>query len=68
MYAYNYYKQKYNYDNMFHVKKSLIYFDDVPENSWKSIKMIKDKLNVNNVKTALINEVNKLDIALRNEI
>jgi len=53
------FKKKYNTDNIQHYLRSMNYFNDVNEESWKSIKMIHDQLSVNNVKETLNSEVNK---------
>ena len=45
-----------------HSKIGMIYgFDDVSEASWKSLKMIRDKLVVEEVKNKIIEEVAKYD-------
>jgi hypothetical protein len=56
----NYYKLKYNQDDAFHVRKSLAYFGDVDDQSWKNIRMVKDRLSVAAVKSTLTKEVNNL--------
>ena len=53
------FKKKYNTDNIQHYLRSMNYFNDVNEESWKSIKMIHDQLSVSNVKETLNSEVNK---------
>ena len=53
------FKRKYNTNNIQHYLRSMNYFNDVNEESWKSIKMIHDQLSVNNVKETLNSEVNK---------
>jgi len=53
------FKKKYNTDNIQHYLRSINYFNDVSEESWESIKMIHDKLSVNDVKKTLDFEVNK---------
>jgi hypothetical protein len=52
-------KKKYNTNNIQHYLRSINYFDDVSKESWTSIKMIKDKLSINDVKKTLNFEVNK---------
>jgi hypothetical protein len=56
----NYYKVNYNQDDTFHIRKSLIYFGDVDDQSWKNIRMVKDQLSVATVKATLTKEVNNL--------
>ena len=53
------FKKKYNTENIQQYLRSINYFDDVNEESWKSIKMLHDKLSVNTIKDTLNNEVNK---------
>jgi hypothetical protein len=53
------FKRKYNTDNIQHYLRSMNYFNDVNEESWKSIKMIHDQLSVNNIKETLNSEVNR---------
>jgi len=53
------FKKKYSTDNIQHYLRSMNYFNDVNEESWQSIKMIHDKLSVNDVKKTLDSEVNK---------
>ena len=55
---FEYFKKKYDQTDITIIKKSLVYFDDVKENSWKSLKLLHDKLSVNELKQTLINEVN----------
>jgi hypothetical protein len=40
------------------VKRSLVYFDDVTESNWASVKLLKGALSAEKVKQAIINEVN----------
>jgi len=55
----NNFKKKYNMENIQQYLRSMNYFDDVNEESWKSIKMIHDKLSVKEIKDTLNKEVNK---------
>jgi len=55
---FDYYKKKYDQIDITIIKKSLIYFDDVKDNSWSSIKMLSDTLSDNIVKQTLIKELN----------
>ena len=47
---FEYYKQKYCTLDIYSAKKSLGYFDDVPDESWAEIRMIKDTIPVNTIK------------------
>jgi hypothetical protein len=37
---FEYYKKKYNQNDIVHVKRSLISFEDVPENNWKTVNLL----------------------------
>jgi hypothetical protein len=54
---FDYFKKKYDQTDITIIKKSLIYFDDVKDSSWKSLKLLHDKLSANDLKQTLINEV-----------
>jgi hypothetical protein len=56
---FDYYKSKYDQTDISHVKKSLVYFDDIPESSWREVAMIKEAINKNMVKNALISELSR---------
>jgi predicted nucleotidyltransferase component of viral defense system len=51
------YMKKYMVDSVLHIKKSLIYFDDIKKSSWDSIKMVKDKVDSLKVKKTLETEL-----------
>ena len=51
------FKAKYETDDIQHYKRSLIFFDDVSPNSWKSVKMINEPLSISKLKETLIKEV-----------
>lgn len=53
------FKKKYNTENVQHYLRSMNFFDDVSMESWESIKLIHDKLSLNDVKNKLDIEVNK---------
>ena len=55
---FKYYKQKYKQNDISPIKRSLVYFDDVTENNWHSVKLLKDKLSIKNVKQKITNEMN----------
>jgi len=55
---FEYYKIKYKQNDINLVKRSLIYFDDVTDNNWQGIKLLKDKLLVEQLKKKIIDEVN----------
>ncbi|GHV95645.1 hypothetical protein AGMMS50293_19650 [Spirochaetia bacterium] len=55
---FEYYKQKYNQNDVSVIKRSLVYFDDVTDNNWSSVRLLHDKLSINEIKQKLINELN----------
>jgi predicted nucleotidyltransferase component of viral defense system len=56
---FDYYKQKYNQNDISSIKRSLVYFDDVTVSNWASVKLLNDKLSVDKIKSTIINEMNK---------
>jgi hypothetical protein len=56
---FNYYKQKYNQKDITVIKRSLVYFDDVTDSNWSSVRLINDKLSIDKVKHDIVNEMNK---------
>ena len=56
---FEYYKQKYKQIDISPIKKSIIYFDDITESNWLSVKLRQDKLSVKKIKQKIINEANK---------
>jgi hypothetical protein len=56
---FGYYKKKYNQNDINVVKRSLVYFDDVTDSNWASVKLLGEKLSVENIKSAIISEMNK---------
>ena len=55
---FEFYKQKYKQNDISIIKKSLAYFDDVTENNWLSVKLLRDKLSIKSVKQKITNEIN----------
>jgi len=51
------FKRKYENENPIHYIRSMAFFDDVTEDSWKSVKIIKDKISVNDVKYTLTKNI-----------
>jgi hypothetical protein len=43
---FEYYRKKYNQNDISHVKRSIIYFDDINENSWATVKLLHDTLSI----------------------
>jgi hypothetical protein len=56
---FNYYKQKYNQKDISVIKRSLVYFEDITESNWTSVKLLNDELLVDKIKSTIINEINK---------
>jgi hypothetical protein len=53
---------KYNHSDIYHVKKSLVYFNDLPPDSWTTVKLLKKKeLTLETVKKRLTDELKKFD-------
>jgi hypothetical protein len=55
---FDYYKQKYNQKDISVIKRSLIYFDDITDSNWSSVKLLHDRLSIENVKDTIISEMN----------
>jgi hypothetical protein len=65
---FDYYKKKYNQNDINSIKRSLVYFDDVTDSNWVSVKLLNDKLSVENIKLTITNEMNKYNMnIIRNE-
>ena len=58
---FEYYRKKYSTDNIFNAKRSLIFFDDVPEEGWKEVRLIDQKATVNIIKETIINAVREFN-------
>jgi hypothetical protein len=58
---FEYYKQKYSVNDIYSAKKSLGYFDDVPDESWKEVRMIHDKIAIKKVKRVIIEKILEYD-------
>jgi hypothetical protein len=54
---FEYYRQKYSTCNIFNAKRSLGFFDDVPEESWDEVRLIKRKITANTIKKKIINAI-----------
>lgn len=51
------FKKKYGSNDILHYVRSSIYFDDVPDNSWKALKPLKEVISKDQIKEKLIYEV-----------
>jgi hypothetical protein len=58
---FKYYRKKYTTDNIFNAKRSLGFFDDVPEESWKEVRIIHQKVTANTVKKAILNAIQEFN-------
>jgi predicted nucleotidyltransferase component of viral defense system len=56
---FDYYRKKYNQNDINAIKRSLVYFDDVTDSNWASVKLLHDKLSKENIKRTIIDEMNK---------
>jgi len=55
---FQYYKEKYKQNDISILKRSLVYFDDVSESNWLSVRLLKDTLSIEKIKQKITNEVN----------
>ena len=58
---FEYYRKKYSTDNVFNAKRSLTFFDEVPEESWKEVRLINQKVTANMIKKTIINAVREFN-------
>jgi predicted nucleotidyltransferase component of viral defense system len=56
---FDYYKRKYNQNDIGAIKRSLVYFDDVTNSNWNSVRLLNDKLSIENIKHVIVNEMNR---------
>ena len=50
---------KYSTSNIFNVKRSLGYFDDVPKGSWDEVNINDQSITLKNVKKAILNAISE---------
>ena len=55
---FEYFKIKYNQNDISPIKRSLIYFDDITENNWLSVNLLHDKLSIKSIKKKITEEIN----------
>ena len=55
---FEYYKIKYKQNDINPVKRSLIYFDDITESNWLSVKLLNEEIDIKKIKQKIINEMN----------
>ena len=58
---FDHYQKKYSTKNIFNAKRSLSFFDDVPEESWKEAKTIKQKVSANVIKKTIITAIKEFN-------
>ena len=58
---FEYYQKKYSTDNTFNAKRSLTFFEDVPEESWKEVRMINKNITSDFVKKAIIDAIGEFN-------
>ena len=58
---FEYYRKKYTTDNIFNAKRSLSFFEDVPEESWKEVRLINRKVTANVIKRNIIKAVREFN-------
>ena len=56
---FDYYKKKYSTDNIFNAKRSLSFFDDVPEGSWKEVNIMNKKITAVMIKKTIISAIHE---------
>ena len=56
---FEYYRKKYTTDNIFNAKRSLGFFDDVPEESWKEVRFIDQSITANIVKRTILDSIHE---------
>jgi len=58
---FEYYRKKYATDNVFNAKRSLAYFEDIPEESWKEIRLINRKFTANVVRRYILKAIQEFN-------
>jgi hypothetical protein len=63
-----FYKKKYSDQDIYHVRKSLTYFDDIPSDSWQTVRLIQEKaLDFGAVKKKLLEAVRQYERLPQND-
>jgi len=55
---FEYYKIKYKQNDINPIKRSLIYFDDITESNWLSVKLLNEEIDIEKIKQKIISEMN----------
>ena len=58
---FEYYRKKYATDNIFNAKRSLGFFDDVPETSWEEVRVINQEVTAAMVKKRILDAIQKFN-------
>jgi hypothetical protein len=58
---FEYYRKKYATDNIFNAKRSLGFFDDVPESGWKEVRAINQKITASTVKKHILDAIHEFN-------
>ena len=58
---FEHYRKKYSTDNILNAKRSLTFFDDVPDESWKEVRLINKKVTVTMIKKTIIDAVREFN-------
>ena len=56
-----YYQKKYSTENIFNAKRSLSFFDDIPDDSWKELQLVDKNITSTMVKETIINSINNFN-------
>ncbi|MCL2070390.1 MAG: nucleotidyl transferase AbiEii/AbiGii toxin family protein [Treponema sp.] len=51
------YRKKYSTDNIFNAKRSLSFFDDVPEEGWAEVQIVEQEIKVPVIKSAILSAI-----------
>ena len=58
---FEYYQKKYATENIFNAKRSLGFFEDVPEEGWKEVRMINRKIAISEIKQTILDAVQEFN-------
>jgi hypothetical protein len=55
---FEFYKEKFNQNDISSIKRSLVYFDDVTDSNWASVRLLKETVSIKTVKQKMLKEMN----------
>ena len=58
---FEFYRKKYSTGNIFNAKRSLGFFEDVPEESWNEVHFINQKVKISTIKSTILNAINEFN-------